>query len=73
MAPIFSKTGIQGRSIAPEQMNFVLKNGRIQSTALDMQSTALDLVRADRVKFCRPSSFQARISLPERRTHIHRG
>jgi len=36
-------------------MNFVLKNGRIQSTALVMQSTALDLVRADSINICRPS------------------
>jgi hypothetical protein len=36
-------------------MNFVLRNGRIQSTALVMQSTTLDLVRADRIKICRPS------------------
>jgi hypothetical protein len=55
MAPIFSKQASKGRSIAPEPMNFVLKNGPIQSTALVMQSTALDLVRTDRIKICRPS------------------
>ena len=37
-------------------MNFVFKSGRIQSTALVMLSTALDLVRADRVKICRTSA-----------------
>ena len=56
------KQASKGRFIAPEPMNFVLKNGRIQSTALVMQATALDLVRADRIKICRPSAARELVS-----------